>query len=253
MKSNQVYFEELKLALAKVSTIEKADASRRYFPGGVKCLGATAIDIKSIINNFQIAYSDLTAFDTLALTEYMLVNAEFNEEKLLAFGLINKFVKLSTRRKENYSDDLLVRFEFWLENYANNWALVDDLCIKTIYQFLWSRPHLIEKTQHWALSDVSWCRRASNVVWVKFIKRKIGKATYYIDKALVFNNCDLLLQDDDEFVQKSIGWLLKVASVEYEADVIAYIQQSSTNMARHTLRYGIEKMDADTRKKLLAL
>jgi 3-methyladenine DNA glycosylase AlkD len=253
MKQPDIYLKRLKSDLKKISTEEKAEASRRYFPHGIQCIGVNAADIKLIIKDFHRDYSVLTATEMLSITEYILSQAEFNEEFLLAFGLLNKFVKLNSKRLDNYDDELLIRFEFWLEHHANNWSLVDDLCIKTIYQFLLSRPHLIEKTQHWAHSEVSWCRRASNVVWVKFIKRTMGKSTYFLDKALVFKNCDLLMADDDEFVQKSIGWLLKVTSVEHEADVIEYIQTNISRMTRHTLRYAIEKMDADTRKSLLAL
>ena len=251
MNTPEFYLKRLKADLKQVSTAKKAESSRRYFPHGIHCLGATAMDIKLIIKEFHAEYSDLTPFEMLSITEYILSHAEYNEEFLLAFGLINKFVKFNARRQENYDDELLVRFEYWLEHYANNWSLVDDLCIKTIYQFLMSRPHLIERTQHWVHSEVSWCRRASNVVLVKFIKRTMGKMTYYLNKDLVFNNCDLLLEDDDEFVQKSIGWLLKVTSIEYEADVIAYIQKNLSKLPRPTLRYAIEKMDDETRKVLL--
>jgi 3-methyladenine DNA glycosylase AlkD len=251
MKADNFYFQRLRSDLVAASTAEKAKASRRYFPGGIHCIGANAADILLIIKNFHLDYTDITHTEILSITEYILQYAEFNEEILVAFGLINKFVKFSAKRKNNYGDDLLLRFEYWLEHYANNWSLVDDLCIKTIYQFLLSRPHLIEKTQHWAHSDVAWCRRASNVVWVKFIKRKMGRSTYFLDKDLVFKNCDLLLEDGDEFVQKSIGWLLKVTSVEHETDVIAYLRRNYSILRRSTLRYAIEKMDDDTRKQIM--
>ncbi|NQZ07551.1 MAG: DNA alkylation repair protein [Algicola sp.] len=247
MKNHQKYLKRIKSDLKKISTTSKAQASRRYFPNGINCIGATASDIKLIIRDFQSEYAELSAIEMLSITEYCLQNAEFNEEILVAFGLINKFVKNS------YDDDLLLRFEFWLENYATNWSIVDDLCIKTIFQFFLARPHLITKTQHWAYSEVSWCRRASNVVWVKFIKRKVGKSTYYLDTALVFKNCDLLLSDEDEFVQKSVGWLLKVTSLQHEDRVIEYIHNNIEKMTRPTLRYAIEKMDASTRQRLLSI
>jgi 3-methyladenine DNA glycosylase AlkD len=247
MKSIEIYTKKLRNDLKNISSEDKAKASRRYFPQGVNCLGATASDIKLIIDNFQSDNAHVTAVEMLAITEYLLQEAEFSEEILLAFGLINKFVK------NNYEDSLIFRFEFWLENYATNWSLVDDLCIKTIYLFLMSRPHLIENTKHWACSDVSWCRRASNVVWVKFIKRKIGKSIYFLDKNLVFKNCDLLINDENEFVQKSMGWLLKVTSVQHEGRVIEYIEKNFEEMSRPTIRYAIEKMDANTRKRLLSL
>jgi len=247
MKKQEIYFIKIKEDLKKASTVEKAKSSRRYFPGEVNLIGATASDIKKIIVDFQSRHSELTAMETLCITEYILEHVEFSEETMVAFGLINKFCK------NNYDDELLLRFEVWLENYANNWALVDDLCIKTIYQFLMARPHLIDKTRHWAHSKVSWCRRASNVVWVKFIKRKIGKSTYYLDKALVFRNCDLLIEDKDGFVQKSVGWLLKATSLHHRDDVIEYIENNFDKMSRPTIRYAIEKMDASTRKRLLSI
>jgi len=246
MKKHEIYLQRIRDDLKNISTADKATSSRRYFQNGINCIGATAADVKLIISNFQAEYSHLTAIDMLCITENLLKNAEFNEETLVAFGLINKFVK------NNYDDDLLVRFEFWLENYASNWSLVDDLCIKTIYQFLMARPHLITKAQHWAHSEVSWCRRASNVVWVKFIKRKMAKSNYYLDTKLIFKNCDLLINDEDEFVQKSVGWLLKVTSVQHESSVIKYIEKNFEKMNRSTIRYAIEKMDASTRKKLLS-
>jgi len=247
MKKLESYSITITMALKNVSTVEKAESSRRYFPHGSNCIGANASDIKLIISDFQKENAELTAKQMLSITEYLLANAQYSEEVLLAFGLINKFVK------NNYDDDLLIRFEFWLENYATNWSHVDDLCIKTIYQFLLARPHLINKTQHWVHSKVSWCRRASNVVWVKFIKRKIGASTYQLDKANVFYNCDLLIEDKDEFVQKSIGWLLKVTSVHHEQDVVAYIEDNISTMSRSTLRYAIEKMDTDLKERLLSI
>lgn len=247
MKALEKYRQSLISCLHKASSEEKAQTSRRYFPHGINCIGASAADIKLIISNFQQDNAKLTADEILVITEYLLKNAHYSEEVLLAFGLINKFVK------KHYGDELMLRFEYWLEHYANNWSQVDDLCIKTIYQYLLARPHLIATTQHWAHSQVSWCRRASNVVWVKFIKRKIGKSIYYLDDKLVFNNCDLLIEDEDEFVQKSIGWLLKVTAIHHQQAVIDYLFLNHSNMARTTIRYAIEKMPLTTRKQVLAM
>jgi 3-methyladenine DNA glycosylase AlkD len=247
MRNNEIYWEQIRRDLESISSPVKAESSRRYFPLGTHCLGVTATDIKSVVSQFQSQHKELTAQETLALTEYILPKATFSEEVLVAFALINKFVK------KNYDDNLLLRFKFWLENYATNWSHVDDLCIKTIFVFFVARPHLIESTQDWAHSKVSWCRRASNVVWVKFIKRKVGKTTYYLDKKMIFKNCDLLIGDQNEFVQKSVGWLLKVTSLQHNKDVVTFIENNAEKMPRATLRYAIEKMDQDTRKYLLSL
>jgi len=241
------YTNIIRTELKKVSSVEKIESTKKYFPHGIICIGANASDIKTIISNFHTNNSHLSADEVLCITEEVLKNSKYSEEVMVAYGLINKFVK------KNYDDDLLLRFEYWLENYSTNWALVDDLCIKTIYTFLLSRPHLIEKTQHWSRSKISWCRRASNVVWVKFIKRKMGKSIYYLDKKLVFQNCDTLLSDEDEFVQKSVGWILKVTSLQHDDDVINYIQDNYKSMERSTIRYALEKFPRDTRQEILQL
>ena len=247
MRDISFYIHHLKTELRQVSTSEKAESSRRYFPEGFECLGVNAADIKQILKRFQTEYADLNAEQTLELTEAFLKEAKYNEEFLLAFALINKFVK------RHYDDALLARFEYWLAHYADNWSLVDDLCLKAIFNFLMTRPHLIESMQHWALSKSPWCRRAACVVWVKFIKRKMGKQTYFLNTALVFKQCNLLLEDKNEFVQKGVGWLLKVAAIEHQAEVIRFIKENINRFTRPTLRYAIEKMDGETRKTMLSL
>jgi len=244
---NAAHHQRIKSALEQASTADKAAASRRYFPNGIHCIGANAADIALVIADFYTEHPQLTASEILALVEYLLSHADYSEETLVAFGLLNKWVK------RHFEDSLLARFEFWLEHYASNWAHVDDLCIKTIYQFLLARPQLIVNTQHWANSTVPWCRRASCVVWVKFIHRKIGKSIYQLEHNLIFSHCNLLLADQDEFVQKSVGWLLKVTSVHHQHEVVSYIQQNVSQMTRSTLRYAIEKMDSPTRQSLLSL
>jgi len=61
------------------------------------------------------------------------------------------------------------------------------------------------------------------------------------------------MHDKDEYVQKSIGWLLKVTSLHHLHDVIEYIEDNASTMARPTIRYAIEKMHVDTCKSLLSI
>ena len=233
-------------ALKEKSSPEKAVAAARYFPDGFICLGAKAADISEVARLFTVNYAHLSPQQVLELTEFLLENHQYNEEVLLAFALINKHVK------KHFNDELLLRFQYWLEHYCSNWAHVDDLCLKTVFPFLMARPYLITQTQKWVNSNSPWCRRASNVVWVKFIQRKIGKTLYKLDKELVFQNCRCLMSDPDEFVQKSIGWLLKVTLVHYPDEVINFVKKHHQQMPRATIRYALEKLETNDRKALLA-
>jgi len=89
------------------------------------------------------------------------------------------------------------------------------------------------------------------VAWVKFIRRSIGQEVYYLDKSLIFENCDRLMNDKDIFVQKSVGWLLKVASLHHKDDVLEYVKKNANVMQRATVRYALEKVDKASRKAIL--
>lgn len=239
-------FHEIESALLAISTPEKAKSAQRYFPHDLDCYGANAKDIQGVVKTFQKKHSIVTANETLKLSEYILSRRPKHEMKLVAFALVEKFVR------KHYDDTLLETFKYWLEAYADNWAQVDDLCLKAIYKFLLARPYLIENTNDWALSSGPWCKRASNVVWVKFVYRKIGSDIYQLNTRLIFHNCQLLLEDKDEYVQKSIGWLLKATSVYHQSDVESFLIKHHHKITRETLRYAIEKMSKEKRKAILA-
>ena len=158
--------ESIKEKLAQCGSEAKAKKIQRYFsePESIITQGAMAADLRRVITEFHQENAEFSPDQVLQISEALLKKAFYSEEVLVAFGILNKLVKRS------FDDDLLSRFEYWLEHYASNWGHVDDLCIKTIYQFFLSRTHLIETIQPWSKSKVPWCRRASNVAWVKFIK-----------------------------------------------------------------------------------
>ncbi|GMT98508.1 hypothetical protein KH5H1_26270 [Corallococcus caeni] len=54
-------------------------------------------------------------------------------------------------------------------------------------------------------------------------------------------------------VQKSVGWLLKVAADHHREAVVGFIQENISRMQRDTLRYAIERLAPEQRKALLAL
>jgi len=72
----------------------------------------------------------------------------------------------------------------------------------------------------------------------------------YLDD--VFEIADILLEDQDDMVQKGYGWMLKAASQSHQTEVFDYVMKNKTRMPRTALRYAIEKMDAGLKKKAMA-
>ena len=67
----------------------------------------------------------------------------------------------------------------------------------------------------------------------------------------IFEITDSLLLDGDDMVQKGYGWLLKEASRQHQVEVFDYVLRNKAVMPRTSLRYAIEKMPQEMRKKAM--
>jgi 3-methyladenine DNA glycosylase AlkD len=62
---------------------------------------------------------------------------------------------------------------------------------------------------------------------------------------------DIRLKDKEDMVQKGYGWMLKEASKKHQEEIFDYVMSKKAEMPRTALRYAIEKMPADLRKKAM--
>lgn len=183
----------------------------------------------------------------LEIAELLLGQTLYHEEVLLGFALLHKVVK------RNFDHGLLDRCRSWLENVVSNWAQCNDLCLKLIYPFFLGHPELITATQDWLDSPSLWARRAGNVSVVKFVRREIGREVYELPLPLIFGNSLRLINDPEPYVQKSVGWLLKVAAQVHPREVTEFLHEHGPDMQRETLRTASEKLHPDLRHELRAV
>lgn len=135
-------------------------------------------------------------------------------------------------------------FEKWVYSYISNWATCDTFCNHTVGTFIEMYPKFLEKLKGWTKSDNRWVKRASAVSLI--IPAKEGK--FLKD---IFEIADSLLLDSDDMVQKGYGWLLKEASRKHQQEVFNYVVKHKAVMPRTALRYAIEKMPEDLRKRAM--
>ncbi|MHA7632983.1 DNA alkylation repair protein [Corallococcus sp. M7] len=246
MSATHAWTEELRRTLKARSDPRLAEATRRYFPTDIRALGVPNAEVRRIADAFS-KERGLSPEDRLAVTEELLAHATHHEEVLLGFAMIRKAVGRS------FNESLLDRFRYWLEHSVWNWAQCDDLCLTVMYPFFLTRTPALTRIQHWTGSRSPWCRRAANVALVKFVSRGIRSSTYMLPREVILGNAHRLLLDPEPYVQKSVGWLLKVAADHHREAVVAFIQENISGMQRDTLRYAIERLDPEQRKALLAL
>lgn len=147
--------------------------------------------------------------------------------------------------RDTYETEDLKVFENWLRQYVNNWASCDTLCNHTIGAFIEKYSRHLSDLKRWAKSPNRWMRRGAAVSLI--IPARKGK--FLTD---IFEIADLLLQDQDDLVQKGYGWMLKAASQVHQKDVHAFVMDRKDRMPRTALRYAVEKMPETLRLKAMA-
>jgi 3-methyladenine DNA glycosylase AlkD len=167
-----------------------------------------------------------------------LLKSDYCEEAFIACDW-------SYRLRKDYTPDDLTTFEKWLSNYINNWAKCDTLCNHTIGAFIEMYPQFLKNLKQWAKSENRWLRRAAAVTLI--IPAKRGK---FLED--IFQIADILLTDSDDLVQKGYGWMLKDAAIQHQTEVLDFVMKNKNAMPRTALRYAIERMPADLKRRAMA-
>lgn len=166
-----------------------------------------------------------------------LLKAGYFEESMVAYTWAEMISK-------SFDEQDFSVLETWLSKYVSNWAECDTLCNHAMGSFIDKYPAYVKDLKAWAKSKNRWVRRGAAVTLI--IPARRGK--FLKD---VFDIADILLRDKDDLVQKGYGWMLKEASKQHQKEVFNYIMKNKKVMPRTALRYAIEKMPENLRKKTM--
>ena len=135
-------------------------------------------------------------------------------------------------------------FELYLRRHdrIDTWDLVDRSAIWVVGEYLVDRPR--DVLDELAASDDPMRRRTAILATMAFIRRDQLDDTYRIAERLV--------DDPDDSVHKSVGWMLREAGKRDEARLRAFLDVHAATMPRIMLRYAIEKFAPDVRATYLA-
>jgi len=211
---------------------------KRFFKDDqeINFLGVRTAVVRKISKKYYSEVKDKSKKEILKLCKELLKTG-YGEERGIAFDW-------AFRLKNEYVPSDFILFQSWLKKYVHNWGACDSLCCGVLGGFIYQFPEFIPKVKEWTTSKNRWFRRASAVVMISLLKDK--KYLVY-----VFDIAGNLLLDTDDMVQKGYGWMLKEASNSYPKEVFRYVMKHKSEMPRTALRYAIEKLSSDMRKKAM--
>lgn len=222
--------------LKKSATEKNKEGFQNFFKEPVKFYGVKTGIVRDIARKQWKKVRILPKNEIFALVEALYQSGICEESFIVSYWL----PKIS---KQFAPQDIEV-FHHWIHTYVNNWASCDGFCNHTVGDFIEMYPSHINTLKHWAHEKNRWVKRAAAVSLVLSARR--GKFLKEI-----FEIADILLTDTDDMVQKGYGWMLKEASRLHQREIFQYVVSHKKEMPRTALRYAIELMPQEMRKKAM--
>jgi 3-methyladenine DNA glycosylase AlkD len=136
-------------------------------------------------------------------------------------------------------------FESWLDRITS-WADHDGLVHYLIGPMIASKPARAKAVFRWAKSPNRWRRRAACVALIRGARAKM----FFPEIKRLSNS---LLDDEDDMVQKGLGWLLRETAKFDAKRTIPYLMKIRRRAPRLVLRTACETLPLETRKLVLAV
>jgi 3-methyladenine DNA glycosylase AlkD len=226
--------DKLRLDIKKLSNKKRAAVMQRFFKTGEGEYGFGDVFAGLTVpqsRELALKYKDLDFEDI-----YKLLRSEIHEERLIALLiLVHNFQKQELLQRRIY--------EFYMKNikFVNNWDLVDLSSDKIVGGYLIDKPKAV--LFKLAKSQNVWERRIAMIATFNFIKNGI------FDDAIKI--AEELIEDQNDLIQKAVGWMLREIGKRDLKTEDAFLKKHYKSMGRTALRYSIERLPENTRKKYL--
>ncbi len=154
------------------------------------------------------------------------------ETRLAAIDVLKVFAKKgSVETALDFADR-------WIDD-ADTWAVVDPLCSPCIGSLLLREAKVEVTLRSWRTSDNFWRRRASVLPFLHLALKSQYKPEY-ADKIL--EAVSPHISDEEFFVGKAAGWVLRELSKRDPELVRAYLDKNREKMTKLVIREGSKKL-----------
>jgi 3-methyladenine DNA glycosylase AlkD len=214
-----------------------AEGVQWFFKEEVKSRGWYTAELRKVAVRFRRTIIREQSLDFLVRVADQLFRGRVLDEKNFAVFLLENLTG-------DFSDKEFRLFESWLPRIGN-WADHDALVHYLISPMVAAKPLRAGSVFVWATSPSRWHRRAACVALIRAARRKMLLPQI---KRLT----KILLHDEDEMVQKGLGWLLRETAKYNAPEAISFLHQIKPHAPRLVLRTACETLSAPQRKRILA-
>jgi 3-methyladenine DNA glycosylase AlkD len=228
---------EIRRLLKDGGTEEHAEGVQWFFKEEVKSHGWYAADLRRAARKCRQEILKEFGLPFLLRVADRLFSGRNLEEKVFAVFLLENLT-------DEFGDVEFRLFESWLGRISS-WADHDAVVHSLISPMVVAKPVRTRNVFRWANSRGRWERRAACVALIRGARRKMFFAE---TKRLTA----MLLADEDDMVQKGLGWLLRETAKFDATRTVPYLMSIRERAPRLVLRTACETLPAGVRKRILA-
>jgi 3-methyladenine DNA glycosylase AlkD len=227
---------EIRSMLRSGGSAEHAASTQRFFKEEIQSHGWRTAGLRRTVRQLRREILRENNFDFLVNVADQLFSGPIHEEK-------NAAVFLLEQMEAKCGDKEFKLFEAWLDRITN-WSDHDGVVHYLIAPMVAAKPARAKNVFRWAKAKNRWHRRAACVALIRGARKKM----FFPEIARL---SDSLLADDDDMVQKGLGWLLRETAKHDAKRTVPYLMKIRPHAPRLVLRTACETLPAAVKKKIL--
>ena len=228
---------QLRRILKNGGSAEHAADVQWFFKDEIQSHGWYTADLRRAAVCFRREVRKEHGLDFLISIADQLFSGSVLEEKIAAVFLLEKL-------DGEFGDAEFKLFETWLDRIGS-WSDHDALVHDLIAPMIASKPARAKAVFRWAESANRWHRRAACVALIRGSRAKM----FFPE---ITKLSDFLLADEDDMVQKGLGWLLRETAKFDAKRTVPYLMKIRGRAPRLVLRTACETLPPALRKRVLA-
>jgi 3-methyladenine DNA glycosylase AlkD len=214
-----------------------AEGVQWFFKEEIKSRGWYTAELRKVAVRFRRTILDERGPDFLVKVADRLFRGRVLEEKVFAVFLLEKIT-------DQLGEDQFRLLESWLPRITS-WADHDGLVHYLIAPLVVADPRRVKRLFAWATSPNRWHRRAACVGLIQGARRRM-----FLPE--IQRLAALLLRDQDDMVQKGLGWLLRETAKADRKRTVPYLMKIRRRTPRLVLRTACETLPVNLRARILA-
>jgi len=207
-----------------------------FFKEEVKSRGWYTAELRKVAVRFRRAIVREQGMEFLLQVADKLFSGRYLEEKVFAVFLLENQTQL-------FGDKEFRLFTSWLDR-VSSWADHDGLAHYLLSPMVAAEPRRARQVFGWTKSKNRWRRRAACVALIRGAREK----QFFPE---IVRLSGMLLADEDDMVQKGLGWLLRETAKHDARRTVPFLMKIRDRAPRLVLRTACETLSPSVRRRVL--